>query len=172
MQVRTARKCKKAAAIWAVVGATAGLCLIGGMAAGAGPGILAVTTVLTGAGLVGAASIGIAALVKQRAERVGRAVRSARQARNVALQEQPQEATATRQNSPEWIAAKKRHESHMEEFRARREEKHTRPPSAGSAHEAACRQSRPMAWPPGPTGHAGTAVGSYRPPIVTPPKHG
>ena len=93
------------------------------MAAGAGPGILAVTTVLTGAGLVGVASIGIAALVKQRAERAGRAVKSSRQVRYAARQEQSQEATATPQNSPEWIAAKQRHVAHMEEFRARREEK-------------------------------------------------
>ena len=78
----------------------AGLCLISGMAAGAGPRILAVTTVLTGAVLVGVASIGAAALghkaiekteiscrwikrindcrVKQRAERVDRTVESAR----------------------------------------------------------------------------------------------
>ena len=102
MQVQTATKYKKAAAIWAVVGATAGLCLIGGMAAGAGPGILAATTVLTGAGLVGAACIGVAALghkAVERTERVDRAVESARQAR---WQEQAQEATETPQNSPEW----------------------------------------------------------------------
>lgn len=126
MQVRTARKYKKAAAIWAGLGATAGLCLIGGMAAGAGPGILAVTTVLTGAGLVGAASIGVAALghkAVEKTERVDRAVRSARQARYTARQEQPQEATATPQNSPEWIAAKQRHVAHMQAFRERREAK-------------------------------------------------
>ena len=123
MQVRTARKYKKAAAIWAGLGATAGLCLIGGMAVGAGPVILAVSTALTGAGLAGAASIGIAALVKQRAERVGRAMESARQASNAARQEQPQEATATPQNSPKWIAAKRNHDIHMQEFRERREGK-------------------------------------------------
>ena len=123
MQVQTARKYKKAAAIWAGLGATAGLCLISGMAAGAGPRILAFTTVLTGAGLAGAASMGVAALVKQRAECIDRAVESARQARYAARQEQPQEATATPQNSPEWIAAKQRHVAHMQEFRERREVK-------------------------------------------------
>ena len=121
MQVRTARKFKKAAANWAGLGATAGICLIGGIAAGAGPGFLAVTTVLTGAGLVGAASIGVAALghkAVEKTERVDRAVESARQSR---WQEQAQKDTETAQNSPEWHAAKKRHDIHMQEFRERRE---------------------------------------------------